>query len=435
LSNEETNLEVVQPKAVAGFGAHGVELKDLRDAYQFAQYAAQSGLVPRGLDSPEKVLIAVQTGMEAGLAPMASVRAIYVVGGTPAWRGDAALGLLRASGQLDGFKKEFKGKPYEDDYRCVVTLTRGKETSSEEYSVDDAKTAKLWGKKTSQGKDTPWITAPKRMLYYRALGFAARDLFSDILMNLHLAEELQGVEAVEEQSPVAVHAAQPEATTDAKGDPKKDNLFEAAADAPGAVVDADYREVPEGESAASTEPAAKRDGSAPPPVEEALGKQDAETKRSPEMEVEETAATKDPPKPLQPYEKPARRSLRAMMVCLEHIEHPMKSDTVKGWDKEQREAAWEWCHRYATWFDIWNGAVPASADESDVAAKALLPKPSFIPEYGEFEAQPEYSHHAADDEPEEQEPEEDDWDALCTLPIGDEGKVCTMPHGHGGDCE
>ena len=113
----------------------------------------------------------------------------------------------------------------------------------------------------------------------------------------------------------------------------------------------------------------------------------------------------------------------------------MKSDTVKGWDKEQREAAWEWCHRYATWFDIWNGAVPASADESDVAAKALLPKPSFIPEYGEFEAQPEYSHHAADDEPEEQEPEEDDWDALCTLPIGDEGKVCTMPHGHGGDCE
>ncbi len=44
-----------------------------------------------------------------------------------------------------------------------------------EFSVGDAVVAKLWGKRGYNGKDTPWITNPKRMLKMRARGFGLRD--------------------------------------------------------------------------------------------------------------------------------------------------------------------------------------------------------------------------------------------------------------------
>ena len=59
--------------------------------------------------------------------------------------------------------------------------------------MDDAKTAKLWMKESYTGKDTPWITSPKRMLAMRARGFGLRDKFADALRGMILAEEAMDI--------------------------------------------------------------------------------------------------------------------------------------------------------------------------------------------------------------------------------------------------
>ena len=63
-----------------------------------------------------------------------------------------------------------------------------------EFSVEDAKRAKLWG------KSGPWQQYPERMLLWRARSFAF-DLFSDALCGLYLKEELESSTDFNEKPP------------------------------------------------------------------------------------------------------------------------------------------------------------------------------------------------------------------------------------------
>lgn len=167
-------------------GARGLALKTFDDAWSMANAVAKSGMAPKGMREPHQILVAMQTGMEAGLTPMAALRSVVVINGMPKWRGRSALALIRASGKLSSFTVKWTGKPYDDDFTCHVITTRndmprGKNTIETSFSVKDAKEAKLWMKKGYQGGDTPWVTFPKRMLFWRALGFNADEGWSDVL--------------------------------------------------------------------------------------------------------------------------------------------------------------------------------------------------------------------------------------------------------------
>jgi hypothetical protein len=105
-----------------------------------------------------------------------------------------------------GFKidQKWDGTPYEDTFKAVCTLTRpdGDKIVSE-FSVKDAKDAGLWSpdakikKKGRNGtfydadNDSPWHKYPKRMLWARALGFAAKDIGSDAMKGLMVREEVE----------------------------------------------------------------------------------------------------------------------------------------------------------------------------------------------------------------------------------------------------
>lgn len=189
-------------KSPIALGDHGLELRTLDDAFRFAKYVVVSGLAPKGLDTPEKVLIALQLGAEAGLRPMASLRNIVVINGMPSWKGDGALAMCRSSHlwkPLPGDTpwKGIKGEG-EKMEAFVTTWRKGDPAPvTTTFSVQDAKTAGLWGK---QG---PWSQYPKRMLYYRALGFNLRDQFTDLLGGFPIAEEAADYPAsVAEPSPV-----------------------------------------------------------------------------------------------------------------------------------------------------------------------------------------------------------------------------------------
>jgi hypothetical protein len=185
-----TELAVRPATQVARVGDRGIQLGSVGDLLALSAQIAASGLAPRGLETKEKVFVAIQMGMELGLSPMVSLRTIAVINGRPCLWGDGAMGLVSGSGQLESIHETASGEG--ENYTATCTVKRkGRPEASASFSVADAKRANLWG------KAGPWQQYPKRMLQMRARGFALRDVFADVLQGLMTSDEAADIEPVE----------------------------------------------------------------------------------------------------------------------------------------------------------------------------------------------------------------------------------------------
>lgn len=154
------------------------------EQYRLARAYSASGLMPKGLDTPEKVLVALQLCHELGLPPMTSVGKIMVLNGTPSIFGDLPLALVRKSGLLASFEEKWmKSDSGEVTGAQCVASRKGEVTLVDRYfTVNDAKVARLWA------KAGPWTAYPQRMLQLRARGWCLKDLFPDVLMGISIME-------------------------------------------------------------------------------------------------------------------------------------------------------------------------------------------------------------------------------------------------------
>lgn len=176
----ENNLPAIQA------GNRGLILNNMDDMVRFAEGIVRSGLAPKSFDTSAKVVIAVQSGLELGMMPMQALQGLHVINGKVGLSGDTAVALIQASGKAVVFKRFFEGDESTDEYRAVIVSKReGSEHEDRtEFSIGDARTAKLWG------KAGPWTQYWKRMLMYRAIGFHSRDYFGDVTKGMVVKEEL-----------------------------------------------------------------------------------------------------------------------------------------------------------------------------------------------------------------------------------------------------
>jgi hypothetical protein len=187
----ETAVAKYEPRVTA------LRLTTWAELEHFADYVIESSMVPssfwdKNTKKPRKadIILAVQFGAEVGLTPMQSLSNIMVTNGRPTVWGDAVPGLVNASGICLYINEWFEGTG--DHFRAVCETHRKGRPSPvrAEFSVGDAKMAKLWGKTGYDGKPTPWVTSPRRMLQQRARGFALRDAYPDVLKGLLTTEEV-----------------------------------------------------------------------------------------------------------------------------------------------------------------------------------------------------------------------------------------------------
>jgi hypothetical protein len=185
---QETQTEQAEPTtsplAQIEYGTgRGVALRTMDDLWRFANIVLASGWAPKGYDSAQSIVVAIQYGAEVGLTPMTSLQRIAVINGRPSVYGDVMLGLCRRVPIWDetGFKEYGAG---EGTIAVCECRRRGGNTCTRQFSIEDAKRAKLWG------KAGPWTDYPQRMLQMRARGFALRDTFPDVLQGLYATEEL-----------------------------------------------------------------------------------------------------------------------------------------------------------------------------------------------------------------------------------------------------
>lgn len=169
---------------------------NLTEALEFSKILATSSFIPKDFkDKPGDILVAIQWGMEIGLAPLQALQNVAVINGRPSIWGDAALALVQGHRDYVRHDEGVKG----DGDKMIgwfMVERRGQGPYTVEFSVTDAKVAGLWD------KVGPWKTSPKRMLRLRARGFALRDKFADALKGIVTREEAYDSPYLDEPGPI-----------------------------------------------------------------------------------------------------------------------------------------------------------------------------------------------------------------------------------------
>ena len=163
----------------------------LHDKMEMAEVFVKSNLMPRGLDKPEKVVIALEMGHELGLPPLIAIMNIAVINNKPTLKADMMVALALRSGKIEDIRISFIGKEHENDenYGCRVTIKRKdiKTLFKATFTRRDAKVAGL------DHKDN-WQKYERRMLKHRAMAFCIRDSLPEIFAGIYLPDELENIE-------------------------------------------------------------------------------------------------------------------------------------------------------------------------------------------------------------------------------------------------
>lgn len=182
--SQEQAVQTVERKTVIAVGAKGLDLKSFEDMWRFAVAVSKTPFVPKGMEKPETIMVAVQMGLELGISPMQALQNIAVINGKPSIYGDLAKGLVMASGLCESFREWYEGK--DDDRKAICEVKRaGMDPLRREFGIADAKRAKLWG------KAGPWTEYWPRMLRWRAVSWAIRDAFPDVIKGIGIREEIE----------------------------------------------------------------------------------------------------------------------------------------------------------------------------------------------------------------------------------------------------
>lgn len=180
---------LVEMKAQSRALSNGIlNPENLQEALQMAEVLCKSSLIPKDFQgNPGNVLVAIQWGMELGLAPMQALQSIAVINGRPSLWGDAVIALCKSHSVCEWIRETF-----DDEGTAVCTAKRrgDPEPVERRFSLEDAKKASL------SGKPGPWTQYPMRMLQMRARSWCLRDTFPDLLRGMAVAEESQDIPGV-----------------------------------------------------------------------------------------------------------------------------------------------------------------------------------------------------------------------------------------------
>ncbi|HEY8191638.1 MAG TPA: recombinase RecT [Alphaproteobacteria bacterium] len=157
-----------------------------------------SGAMPQGIKNAQQMMMVLQAGLEAGMGPVESLSAFYIVNGKLSIYGDRAISqVVKAKHKVEWGKC--------DDASATVKITRADNgTSMEEtYTLDQAKKAGLLE------KGGPWVKFPGRMLKHRVFANVAHYIVPDALGGLMIEGEAETID----RKPVENTSTTPEATS------------------------------------------------------------------------------------------------------------------------------------------------------------------------------------------------------------------------------
>lgn len=172
---------------------------------ELAKLIAASNFCPKGFNGRAgDVLVVMMMSAELGIPYFQGLQNICVINGRPTVWGDLVTALVHSSGELEYILESWD----EDSETATATVKRkGFPERVETFSMADARRARL------AGKDT-YVQYPQRMCKWRALTFALRAEFPDVLKGMLIAEEAMDYPPVVQVNPIAPVRALTAAMTD-----------------------------------------------------------------------------------------------------------------------------------------------------------------------------------------------------------------------------
>ena len=184
-----------------------------QEAHKIATSLARTSFVPRSLQGkPGDITAAILAGQELGLQPMAALRSMDIIQGTPALRAHAMRGLVQSKGHQVQLVES-------GEALCVM---RGKRRGEDdwqqvEWSIERAQRLGLTGK-------DQWKKQPQAMLIARATGEICRLIASDVLHAMpYASEELDGygqADGAAQVPRVTVRELVPDSEPETSGEPR-----------------------------------------------------------------------------------------------------------------------------------------------------------------------------------------------------------------------
>jgi hypothetical protein len=183
-ARDVATVEQSQPIAIredAPFRMLGFTANSLKDALDVCKMIADSDLAgPQYKGKPANVLIAVQMGMEVGLAPMQALQSIAVIQGRPCIWGNGRRALVKAHPMHEYTHEEWDEKTK----TAICTMKRrGEPPQTKTFSEADARAAGLLSKDT-------YKSYLKDMLAHRAHARCTDSVFPDAVKGLRHAEDV-----------------------------------------------------------------------------------------------------------------------------------------------------------------------------------------------------------------------------------------------------
>ncbi len=177
-----------------------MDFSNFENAWKCAEMISKARCIPKEFQgNPSDILVAIQFGNDLGMKPMTSLQNIMIVNNKPSIYGDAMLAVCMAFPDFIDCIETYDSEKQEAS--CTVKR-KGREPVTRAFNKKMAEAAKLWGKVSSTGMPSPWVTNPERMLQFRARGFALRDMFPDVLKGMPTVEEMRDVESFKEQKSI-----------------------------------------------------------------------------------------------------------------------------------------------------------------------------------------------------------------------------------------
>lgn len=175
------------------------EPTDFESAAKLAQWVAESGLAPSGIDTWQKAFIVLQTGREFGFTAMQSFRFLYVVNGRVAMWTAAKVALVVQSPLCEKFEIVESSRE-----KAVVKVKRkGRPERIFTWDIEKARLAGLWG----DPKRQPWVKFPHKMLLNRTENDACEEEFPEItsgIVSVEVAQDMIDMGNAQRVDPPAV---------------------------------------------------------------------------------------------------------------------------------------------------------------------------------------------------------------------------------------
>jgi hypothetical protein len=193
---------------VAGGALHALVPQTPEEYGRLANLLIDAGCVPASYSKQgdpvhvirAKLIIGLMKSVEIGVPPITGINGIMIVNNRPSVWGDLGVALIQRGGQLEKMEvREIGERPqpgldltkWDDNYGYRVLMwRRGQELPYVgEFTVDDAKRAKLW----MNARKEPWINYTRDMLFNRARAKPMRSGFADYLHGMGIIEEERDV--------------------------------------------------------------------------------------------------------------------------------------------------------------------------------------------------------------------------------------------------